>query len=129
MCFCLLIHSFEFFPENSSLFFVKRLAFSYGSCLAAGRSKLVGGMCSVLPYGSGICCYASIQFFIASINSFFSYFSFKSGSDKSAEWSTIPACPSLMCFSNRGSTEGTNSSKFLCLMFMYVLFYVNLCQY
>ena len=30
---------------------------------------------------------------------------------KSTEWSTIPACPSLMCLFNRGNTEGTNSSK------------------
>ena len=42
--------------------------------------------------------------------------------------STIPACPSLMCFFNRGDTEGTNSSKVFCLMFVYVLFYVNLCH-
>ena len=54
--------------------------------------------------------------------------SFKSGIDKSTEWSTIPACPSLMCFFNRGDTEGTNSSKILCPMFVYVLFYVNLCH-
>ena len=27
------------------------------------------------------------------------------------EWSTIPACPSLMCSFNRGNIEGTNSSK------------------
>ena len=27
------------------------------------------------------------------------------------EWSTIPACPSLMCFFNRANTKGTNSSK------------------
>ena len=47
--------------------------------------------------------------------------------DKSTEWSTIPACPSLMCFFNRGDTEGTNSSKILCSMFVYVLSYVNLC--
>ena len=47
---------------------------------------------------------------------------FKSGIDKSTEWSTIPACPSLMCFFNRGGTEGTNSSKILCLMFVGVLF-------
>ena len=53
-------------------------------------------------------------------------FFFKSGIDKSTEWSTIPACPSLMCFFNRGDTEGTNS-KILCSMFVYVLFYVNLC--
>ena len=52
----------------------------------------------------------------------------KSGIDKSTEWSTIPACPSLMCFCNRGDTEGTNSSKILCPMFVYVLFYVNLCH-
>ena len=52
---------------------------------------------------------------------------FKSGIDKSTEWSTIPACPSLMCFFNRGDIEGTYSSKILCSMFVYVLFYVNLC--
>ena len=51
-----------------------------------------------------------------------------SGIDKSTEWSTIPACPNLMCFFNRGDTEGTNSSKILCPMFVYVLFYVNLCH-
>ena len=32
-----------------------------------------------------------------------------------------------MCFFNRGDTEGTNSSKILCSMFVYVLFYVTLC--
>ena len=44
--------------------------------------------------------------------------------DKSTEWFTIPACPSLMCFFfflNRGNTKGTNSSKLLCLMFVSVL--------
>ena len=34
----------------------------------------------------------------------------------------------LMCLFNRGDPVGTNSSKILCLMFVYVLFYVNLCQ-
>ena len=37
----------NFFPENSSIFFVKRKAFLYGSYLAARRSKLVGGIASV----------------------------------------------------------------------------------
>ena len=37
----------------------------------------------------------------------------------------IPACPSLMCFFNRGDTQGTNSSKILCPTFVYVLFYVK----
>ena len=56
------------------------------------------------------------------------YFKKKSGIDKSTEWSTIPACPSFMCFFNRGDTKGTNSLKILCLMFVYVLLYVSLCQ-
>ena len=64
-------------------------------------------------------------FLIASVHSF--YF-FKSGIDKLTEWSMIPACPSLMCFFNRGNTKGTNSSKILFLTFVYVLFDVNLCQ-
>ena len=69
-------------------------------------------------------------FFFSSVHSFFFFFLLflKSGIDKSMEWSTIPACPSLMCFFNRVDTEGTNSSKILCLMFEYVLFYVNLCH-
>ena len=33
----------------------------------------------------------------------------------------------LCAFFNRGDTEGTNSAKILCSMFVYVLFYVNLC--
>ena len=37
--------------------------FSYDSCLAARRSKLVGGMCSMMPHDTGICCYAFIFFF------------------------------------------------------------------
>ena len=41
-----------------------------------------------------------------------------SGIDKSTEWSTIPACPSLVCFFNWGNTEGTNSSEKDCLMFV-----------
>ena len=68
-----------------------------------------------------------LEFFIASVHSFFILF-FKSGIHKSMEWSMIPASPSLMCFFNRGDTKGTNSSKILCPMFVYVLFYVNLCH-
>ena len=70
--------------------------------MAAGRSKLVGGMCSMLPYDTGICCYAFIFviFVIASVHSFFMPF-LKSGIDKLTEWSMIP----------RGDTKGTNSLK------------------
>ena len=107
------------------------LFFLYGSCLAAKRSKLVGDKCSMLPYDTGICCYALsniFQFFIASVHSFFILFFLKSDVHKSREWSTIPACPSFMCFVKRGNTEGNISSKILCLTFVYVLLYVNLCQ-
>ena len=55
--FCLLAHS-DFFKKKSSILFVKRYAFLYGSCLAARRRQLVGGMCSMLPYDTGIYCYA-----------------------------------------------------------------------
>ena len=73
--------------------------------------------------------YHILEFFIASVHSFFFYILFKkSGIDKSTEWSTMPACPGLVCFFNGGDTEGTNSSKILCPMFVYVLFYVNLCH-
>ena len=81
----------------------------------------------MLPNGAGIYCYAFIHYFcvvfllLLSIPFFILF--------KNAEWSMIPACPSLMCFFNRGDTEGTNPSKMLCLIFVYVLFYVNLCQH
>ena len=48
---------------------------------------------------------------------FLFYTFYKSGIDESTEWSTIPVCPSLMCFFDRGNTKGTNSPKNLCLMF------------
>ena len=50
------------------------------------------------------------------------YIFLKSGIDKSIEGSMILVCPSLMCFFNRGNTEGTNSLKILCLMFVHVCF-------
>ena len=82
----------------------------------------------MLPYGTGICCYSFLYFFfIASVHSFFILFFLKSGIDKSTEWSTIPACPGLMCFFNRGDTRETNSSKIMCSIFVYVLLYINLC--
>ena len=84
----------------------------YDFCLAAKRSKLVDGMCSVLLYGTGICCYI-LNYIISTTKIccfcpflFFNIFlfCFESGVDKSTEWSTIPVCPSLMCFFNGGDT-------------------------
>ena len=50
--FCLMVHSLELFSRKF--------------CLAARRRKLVGGKCSMLPYGICIYCYAllSTPFFI-----------------------------------------------------------------
>ena len=63
--------------------------------------------------------YNILEFFIACPFLFYTFL--KSGIDKSTEWSTIPVCPSLMCFFNRGNTEGANSWKILFSMFVYVL--------
>ena len=71
--------------------------------------------------------YNFCDFSVASVHSFFILF-LRSGIVKSTEWSTKPACPSLMCFFNRGDTDKTNSSKILCLMFVCILLYVNLCH-
>ena len=69
----------------------------------------------------------SVSFSIDTVHSFFILF-LKSGINKSTEWSMIPACPSPRCFFNRDNTEGTDSLKILCLIFTFVLFYINLCQ-
>ena len=44
------------------------------------------------------------------------------------EWSTIPACPSFVCFFNKGSIEETNNYPKLCVWYlcMRVLFYICL---
>ena len=84
----------------------------------------------MLPYDTGICCYAFIYFlkiFYCFCPFLFYAFFLKSGIDKTTEWCTIPASPSLMCFFNRGGTEGTYSSRVLCSMFVCVLFCVSLC--
>ena len=52
----------------------------------------------------------------------------KSGIDKSMEWSRIPACSSLKCFLTGAIPEGLILRKIFCLTFVYVFFYVNLCQ-
>ena len=61
----------------------------------------------------------TVYFFIASAHSLFTLF-FSSCTDESTEWSTISACPSLMRFFHRDNTEGTNSFRILCFMFVYV---------
>ena len=82
----------------------------------ARRSKLVGGMCGVLPYGTCVIAvmhlYNILNFFIASVH--FLFYTFQKFSiDKLTEWSTTQRVLNLVCVLNRGNTERTNSSKFL----------------
>ena len=51
------------------------------------------------------------------------YFYFKSGIDKSTEWSTIPVCPSLMCSFNSVVQKGPIFRKFCvrCLCMLYFM--------
>ena len=54
---CPLVHSPEFFCRKLFNIFREETGFFfwYGSCLAV-RSVLIGDMCSMLPYDTGICC-------------------------------------------------------------------------
>ena len=54
--------------------------------------------------------YNILKFYMVSVHSSFIFF-FNLILINLTEWSTIPACPSLMCSFNRGNIEGTNSSK------------------
>ena len=52
-----------FFLQKILNFFLLRgiyIYFLYGSCWATRRWELVGGMCSLLPYGTGICYYTLV---------------------------------------------------------------------
>ena len=123
--FCLLALSSKLFPENSSTFFVKRQA----SCMAPDRLFCMAPVQQLGEVSWSVvcaaCCHMTLVFAVMHLYNILEFFI---ASVHWTEWSTIPACPSLMCFFNRGDTEGTNSSKILCLMFVYVLFYVNLCH-
>ena len=52
------------FSRKFFQYFLRDRLFLYGSCLAARRSELVRGLCIMLPYGAGICCFAFIQHFL-----------------------------------------------------------------
>ena len=54
-CWLILLN---FFQKILLHFLLRDRLFLYGSCLTARRRNLVGGICSVLPYDTGICCYS-----------------------------------------------------------------------
>ena len=72
-----------------------------------------------------LCIY--FNFFIASVHSFFILFFLNLVLINRRNGPRYQRILSLMCFFNKGDTEGTNSSKILCSMFVYVSFDVNLC--
>ena len=92
--------------------------FLYGSCWAAKTLYLVGGMCSLLPYGTGICHYTFILFIWLFLSIPFIYFSLIW--HQYSRWngwryhSVLALCAPL----NGGNIEGTKTSQ------MCVLFYV-----
>ena len=65
--------------------------------------------CTVSRYISAVLC--TVSHYVPAV--LCTVFFFKSGTDKSTEWSMIPVCPSLMCFFNRGDTKGIILQKFV----------------
>ena len=66
--------------------------------------------------------YNIFQFCIAFVHSSSFFLFFLTNQRNGQQYKRV--LPRLMCFFNRGNNEGTNSSKILCLMFVYFLFYV-----
>ena len=60
---CVLAHFPGLFSRKFCSVFVKR-GFSVWPLLSARRRQLIVGMCSMLPYGTGICHYAFIYIYI-----------------------------------------------------------------
>ena len=83
----------------------------------------------MLPCGSGICCYVLFCFLLLLSIPFLYFFFLNLASinrRNGPRYQRVLAY--VLFFFNRGGTEGTNSSKILCPMFLYVLFHVNLCH-
>ena len=83
----------------------------------------------MLQYGTGICCYAIIYFCCCCFCPFLFILFFLNlvliNRRNGPRYQRVLALCALF---NRGNTDGTNSSKNLCLMFVYLLFYMGLCQ-
>ena len=85
---------------------------------------MVSGMCTMLTYGTGICCYAFIYFkiFIASVHSFFILLKKSLVLVNRRNGPQYQRVQALSAFFNRGGTE--NFVFGVCVCFV---FYVNLC--
>ena len=72
--------------------------------------------------------YNTLEFFYCFCPFLFLYFFFNLVSINRRNGPRYQRVLALCAFFNRGGTEGTNSSKILCSMFVYVLFYIDLRQ-
>ena len=121
--FCLLVHSSELFPDNPSIFFIKRQAFLYGSCLAARRSwSVVCAACCHMALVFAVMHLCNILIFLNCFCPFLLYIK-KKNLVFINRWNGYQrVLPSLMCFLTGAILKETNSSKILFLMFVYFLF-------
>ena len=125
-CWSILLN---FFQKILQYFSLRDRLFLYGSCLAARRSKLVGGMCSRLPYGACICWYAFIRYFIFyCFCPFLFHTYFKNlvliNRRNGSQYQHVLA---LCAFFSRGKTEGTNSSEIFCVWCLCIFCFMWVC--
>ena len=115
--------TFFFSRKFFNIFHLGDRLFLYGSCLAARRSKL-----SVVH---AACCHMALVFAVRHLYVyFFNCFCplFKKNNlvlVNRRNGQLYQRVLAFCAFFNRCDTKGTNSLKILCLMFGYVLFYVN----
>ena len=116
--FLLMVYSPDFFPENSQIFFLKGQFFVW--LLLSSQEMIVGRwyvqLAAIWHWYLPLCIYITFSNFICLSIPFFIFF-FNLVSINQTEWSTIPACPSLMCSFSMGDIEGTNSQKNCVCMF------------
>ena len=105
--------------------------FHYDIGLAARRSKLVSGMwhAAIWHWYLLLCIYIIFPNFLLLLSiPFLSFFkNLVLINRRNGPWYQRVLTLCAFFFFNRGNTEQTNSLKILCSMFVYVLFYVNLC--
>ena len=74
---------------------------------------MVGGMCSFLPFGTGVCLHAIVYIFFLFVVRSIPFLAFFSNlvSIMQTEWLMTPACPHLMCKITRATLKGSVVQK------------------
>ena len=111
--FLLMVQSPDFFFQKTLKYFSLKVRL-FGSLLSS-QEMIVGRwyvlLAAIQHWYLPLCIYIILFNFILRLSIPFLNFFFNLVLINQTEWSTIPACPSLMCSFNRGNIEGTNSSK------------------